>query len=375
MPPSSAFHDGRAVVQDRTAQCYGYLAMDGTYTIPPRFSYAGPFSEGRAAVAEADTFGYIDREGEWVIPPRFGRAEEFRDGRAWVSVDGRWGRIDRAGAFVTAPRFEQKFSTDGRLVHVVEDERVGLYDPIAESLVVEPRFGWVFPSEGTLVRAAMGTVRDVVRWGYLDDTGAWAIPPQFEGAGPFVGDTAFVVLPDTSDVRWGSPYIGGALALIDRTGRVLDRPVLDARRAVVEQPLSLPLPDSLFETSSTREPLLQRWARLLVGPASPKGAIAESAPLAEEGYEGSYAALYPRGVTFFGSHGYESFDDALILPGGDFDEAKRQVEALARRVFRVDVEPEQAGQGVRFVDEEYGYHSIGVWPTETGVVVRSSWGL
>lgn len=348
---------------------------DGTYAISPRLSYAGPFSEGLAAAAEADTFGYMDPEGAWVIPPRFDRAEPFDGGRAWASVDGRWGRIDRAGAVVTAPRFEEKWATDERFVHVVADERVGLYDPAADSLIVEPRFGWVFPSEGALTRAAMGTVWDVVRWGYVDEDEAWAILPQFEGVGSFDGDTAFVLLPDTSGVRWSEPHIGGNLARIDRLGRVLDRPVLNARHAVAEQPLALTLPDSLRGPSSTRVSLLRRWARLLVGPATAEGAIVESSSVAEEGYDGSYAALYPRGVTFFGSYGYESSDEALILPSVDFEEAAFQVETLARRLFRVEVEPEREGDGVRFVDEEVGYAALGVWPTATGVVVRWSWGL
>jgi hypothetical protein len=260
-------------------------------------------------------------------------------------------------------------------LHVAEDERVGLYDPEADRLVVEPAFGWVFPPEGALTRAAMGTVRDVVRWGYVDEDAAWAILPRFDGVGSFVGDTAFVLLLDTSGVRWGEPRIGGALARIDRAGRVLDRPVLDAQRAVVEQPLPLALPDSLFEPSPNREPLLRRWARLLVGPATAEGAVVVSSPVVEEGHESAAAALYPRGVTFFGSYGYESSDEALILPGVDFEEAAFQVEALARGLFRAEVEPERVGDGVRFDDDEVGYASLGVWPTATGVVVRSNWGL
>ena len=362
-------------MRDRITRCFGFVGKDGAYAVAPRFSHASAFSEGLAAVAEADTFGYIDRDGEWRILPRFDGAEAFEDGRAWVSTDGRWGRIDSGGTFVTRPRFEMRFPTDGRLMHVVDEERVGLYDPMADSLVVEPRFGWVFPSEGALTRAALGTVWQVMRWGYVDEDEAWAIMPQFEGVGPFARDTALVLLPDTSNVRWSEPHIGGNLARIDRAGRVLDHPVLDARRAVVERPLPLVLPDSLLESSSDREPLLRRWARLLVGPATAGGAIVESAPIAEEAYEGAFAALYPQGVTFFGSYGYESRDEALILPGVDFEEAAFQVETLARRLFRAEVDPEQVGDGIRFFDEEYGYASLGVWPTETGVVVRWNWGL
>ena len=43
--------------------------------------------------------------------------------------------------------------------------------------------------------------------------------------------------------------------------------------------------------------------------------------------------------------------------------------------IQTELKAERDGEGVLFMDEEVGYHSIGVWPTATGVVIRSSFSL
>lgn len=80
--------------------------------IPPRFVYAEPFSEGRAAAAESQDaqrgalYGYIDRSGTFVVAPQFVSARPFAHGVADVYVlppdggqrdPGYSARIDAAG--------------------------------------------------------------------------------------------------------------------------------------------------------------------------------------------------------------------------------------------------------------------------------------
>ena len=59
---------------------------------------------------------------------------------------------------------------------------------------------------------------DDARWGYIDATGNYVIPPRFRKATAFSGDLAFVIFPDKSG--WYA---------IDRSANVLNGPFLDIR--------------------------------------------------------------------------------------------------------------------------------------------------
>jgi hypothetical protein len=71
---------------------WGYIDVRGTIVIAPRFLYAEPFSEGRAAAAESEDprrgalYGYIDRSGAFVVTPQFVSARPFALGVADVYV-------------------------------------------------------------------------------------------------------------------------------------------------------------------------------------------------------------------------------------------------------------------------------------------------
>lgn len=64
---------------------HGWLGLDGTWAIAPRFCDGGDFVGGLApAQDDAGRWGYIDPSGAWVLPPQFGQAGEFVDGLAIV---------------------------------------------------------------------------------------------------------------------------------------------------------------------------------------------------------------------------------------------------------------------------------------------------
>jgi hypothetical protein len=65
----------------------------GHLVIDFRFSVAGDFSEGLAAVRIDDRWGHIDKRGELVIGVQLDLAESFSEGLAAVCVDGEWERL------------------------------------------------------------------------------------------------------------------------------------------------------------------------------------------------------------------------------------------------------------------------------------------
>jgi len=100
----------------------GYIDRTGAIAIPRQYLRTTSFSEGLAAVQEADRrpglspsdglWGYIDRTGAMIIPPAFKRAMPFCRDRAWVlksDSDFRhpeWAMIDRTGKVLTDYAYE-----------------------------------------------------------------------------------------------------------------------------------------------------------------------------------------------------------------------------------------------------------------------------
>lgn len=80
-----------------------FIDADGTVIIPPLFTDAKGFTEGLAAVQDADSgkWGYIDRTGNFVIQPQFKMAFPFSEGLAAVELEsGGDGFIDDTGKLV-----------------------------------------------------------------------------------------------------------------------------------------------------------------------------------------------------------------------------------------------------------------------------------
>lgn len=112
--------------------------------------------------------------GLFEIAPQFDNAGSFVKGKAKVYLNNTERYIDRTGKFVAAPPPDTETST-----------------PIAE---LRPLF-----SETNN------------RWGYVNKTGQWIVQPQYEAAGNFKDDVAFILLNN----RWG---------IINQTGKILVEP-------------------------------------------------------------------------------------------------------------------------------------------------------
>lgn len=79
----------------RQGALYGYLAEDGSETIPCIYSAATPFSEGLACVCLDGKYGYIGKDGETVLPFVYDQASPFQEGRAYFSRGEEYGLIHR----------------------------------------------------------------------------------------------------------------------------------------------------------------------------------------------------------------------------------------------------------------------------------------
>ena len=100
---------------------------NGDFTIPPRFDYAGNFSEGLAYIKIEDKYGYIDTNGEYITKPQFDFVLEpdFSEGMAIVKKKNRYGYIDKNGNQAIDFKYihAYPFTEDGYAIVATEDKK------------------------------------------------------------------------------------------------------------------------------------------------------------------------------------------------------------------------------------------------------------
>ncbi len=106
------FHEGLA--RFRRDGKVGFFDEQGRVVIQPGYTFAMPFSDGRAAVCDGcaeveegehramrgGKWGFIDRSGRLAIPLEFTEAGDFENGRARVRASGKWHYIGKDGKVV-----------------------------------------------------------------------------------------------------------------------------------------------------------------------------------------------------------------------------------------------------------------------------------
>ena len=164
---------------------WGYLDTTGHLAIDPAFSDAQGFSNGLAAVAQNGRYGYIDQRGNWVIPARFSRATPFNaEGTALVEADGRLLLIDKQGAVTRTLPFAVNPESAGfvggqSLASVQMQIAPALWQADTNRALALPDdvMALEAPQSG-LTPAQQRDSRTSGYWGYLDETGRWAIEPM-----------------------------------------------------------------------------------------------------------------------------------------------------------------------------------------------------
>jgi hypothetical protein len=113
---ASPFYEGRAAVAD-SCDPYYFITLNGD-RLPGSFERVKHFSEGLAGVCVDGKWGFIDLEGRFVVEPRYAAVHPFSEGcaavqqanrrRLWIDLK-KWGFIDRKGRQIIAPRFDEVF--------------------------------------------------------------------------------------------------------------------------------------------------------------------------------------------------------------------------------------------------------------------------
>ncbi|MCH8047038.1 MAG: WG repeat-containing protein [Planctomycetes bacterium] len=171
--------------EDRERGESGYLDAQARVVIPPRFSAAFPFVDGRAVVEVGRKHGIIDRQGDWVVEPQFYCVLTFEKGEATTpfAKGEQWGFINRDGEVVLEPRYRDAMPTyqglTGVWVGTEADESCGVVD-VSGQWVIPPKFRHCGGFHDDTIPVAVDD-----KWGVVDLQGNWIIPPKYTSANAF----------------------------------------------------------------------------------------------------------------------------------------------------------------------------------------------
>ncbi len=152
-------------------------------------------------IVENGKYGYIDHKGHLLIRPQFVWAEDFWRGLGTVYVCGRYLSIDSSG---TLHRLRSVL--EGHLEPKKSGEKVGFIDDTG-AFKIPPTF-----DEALSFSEGLAAVRVGEKWGFVDESGKVVIDPQFSAAFYFREGVG------TAEVDSDPSYV-----LIDRSGKILAR--------------------------------------------------------------------------------------------------------------------------------------------------------
>jgi len=197
---------------------FGFIDTTGVIKVPPRFSFAGSFSENRAPVLLDGHWGYSDLTGRMAIPAVYAWAGAFREGRAPVVDSFGYAFIDSAGALIGAGHYDDVRPYAGGLAAVKtggeEDGAWGFVDRRGEAVIPALFADVTGGFSGGLAAVRVGS-DSPYRTGYIDGSGGFAIDTLYDVAGVFSEGLAPV-----GRGGWNGGRFRGSWGYVDSTGRL-----------------------------------------------------------------------------------------------------------------------------------------------------------
>ena len=142
-------------------------------------------------------YGFAGKSGKVVIPCQWKLADEFSEGLAAVKdANGKWGYIDKTGTIVIKCQWElaNNFSEGLALVGNTQG-MCGYINNVGETIIP---FNWKW---GHSFYEGVAAVRNLDnKWGFINNLGIIVIPCQWEKAGDFSNGLATVT--DSNNQQW-----------------------------------------------------------------------------------------------------------------------------------------------------------------------------
>ena len=196
---------------------WGFIDKTGKVIVPLRYSGAGSFREGLAAVKKGDKWGFIDKTGKVIVPMIYDDVEPFSDGLAMVRKGdyktGKYGFIGKTGKVVIPMIYDDaKPFSDGLAVVVVGkslDEKYGFIDKMGK--MVTPL---IYQEAESFSEGLAAVENESYREGFIDRAGKVVIPFEYSTVQSFGDGLALVTTYDNSISQKKEGFI-------DKTGKVV----------------------------------------------------------------------------------------------------------------------------------------------------------
>lgn len=261
LPVCAASEEDNPLFRAEEGGKWGFINKDGEFVIKPQYddSYY-PFSEGLAAVQIGGKWGFIDKSNRIVIPAKFTGAESFKDGIAAVcegssfAGEDRWIYIDKVGRYIFESKEDLSYrGFDDRLMSVKKGEKWGYLDTkgtwaihpkyadtntfsagLAGVVEVDGTAGFINTKGEWVIRLEkahpnyMGFSEGLAgvfdetegKYGFIDSSGKFVIPPRFREVREFAEGRAAVCVMENDETGWPLRKWG----VIDREGEFVVPP-------------------------------------------------------------------------------------------------------------------------------------------------------
>jgi len=175
---------------DDSVSKFGFMNVDGSILIEPKFDSASGFHEGLASVLIDNKYRFIRNDETFAFGDRYDFAGNFSEGLARVMVDEQWGFIGKNGDLLIAPKFDWVGNFQNGYAPAKFKQQTCFIDSKGRIVAKTPFVGAMGYSEGLFpVLCSNGL------WGYADVNGKIVIKPRFTKALPYSEGRALVQDP------------------------------------------------------------------------------------------------------------------------------------------------------------------------------------
>lgn len=177
---------------------YGYIDSSGKIAIDAKYSGAGEFSNGLAAVKEDEKWGFIDKDGEVKIDFQFDEASFFNnEGYARVTVDKKEGVINKDGDYIFDADYDSIYQV-GKDRYIAGNKKnedssettYNLYDDKGHRVFD----GDFYNANGSYKEGPIAVKNRSEKYGYIDESGSYVIDAKYDKAEGFSEDLAVVAV-------------------------------------------------------------------------------------------------------------------------------------------------------------------------------------
>jgi hypothetical protein len=170
----------------------GLMDLTGKTIIPAIYDdIAGYFSDGLCWVKKGDKEGFVNQKGEEVIlDDNQYPAQSFQGLPTPIVRGNRTGYMDTLGHLIIPATYLRAYGFSEGLAAVIYNAKLGFIDA-NNQLVIPAVYNDAWQSKFQQGRAAVMDGK-TQKFGYIDKTGKWLIPPTYDSAGIFENGYAVV---------------------------------------------------------------------------------------------------------------------------------------------------------------------------------------